>query len=342
MLRLLALTLLIAGCTTQAQTPEPVETRTVPVRTAQVTEGQTVAPIRSSGRLASKAEVTLSFKIGGIVAALLVEEGDRVQKGQLLARLDLAEIDAQVRQAEAGLTKAERDMQRMDALLRDSVVTLEQWQNTGTARDVAQAAVDVARFNKAYAEIRAPASGRILKREVEQNELVGAGLPIVTLGSDADGWVVRVGLADRDIVKLKRGDRATLHFDAYDGQPFAGVVTEIADAADAMTGTFEVEVAVREQTARLKSGFIARVDLFPSDGSTTPFIPLAALAEADGTEATVFTPDAANTTAERHRITVGRIVGDHVAVRSGLTTGQSVITDGNANLADGTLIEVIE
>jgi len=342
MLRLLALTLILAGCTTQAKTPDPLEARTVPVRTAEVIEGSATEPIRSSGRLASKAEVDLSFKIGGIVASLLVDEGDRVQKGQLLARLDLSEIDAQVRQAEAGLTKAERDMKRMDALLLDSVVTLEQWENTGTALDVAQSAVDVARFNRAYAKIRAPASGRILTRTVEQNELVSPGQSIVTLGSDADGWVVRVGLADRDIVKLQRGDRATLYFDAYDGQPFEGVVTEIADAADAMTGTFEVEVAVRERTARLKSGFIARVDVFPSDATAYPLIPLAALAEADGTEATVFLPNPDGVLAERHRITVGRIVGEHVAVRQGLAPGQAVITDGTAYLTDGAPIQVVE
>ena len=120
-------------------------------------------PVRTSGRLSTKAEVRLSFKIGGIVEGIYAEEGQRVRRGATLARLNLAEIDAQVLQATSALDKAKRDLGRVEGLYKDSVATLEQYQDAQTGLDIAEANVRIANFNRKHAEIVAPAGGRILK-----------------------------------------------------------------------------------------------------------------------------------------------------------------------------------
>ena len=329
---------LLAGCRSNAQeAPVPAP---VPVRTASVHHETRALPIRTSGRLAPKAETRLSFKTSGLIDRFFVDEGDRVRAGRLLARLDLSEIDAQVRQARSAFEKAERDAARMEALFRDSVATLEQLQNTRTARDVAASTLEIARFNRRHSEIRAATEGRVLRRLAESGELVTPGKTVLIVGGVRD-WVVRVGLADRDVVRLRLGDRAAFRFDAFPDRVFTGRVSEIAEAADPTTGTFEVEVTVDDPERRLKSGFIAHVDLYPSSGETFALIPVEALVEADGEEGRVFAFDDATNRARSRSVRIARLLGDTLAVRTGLERVAAVITEGAAYLDDGDLVRVI-
>ena len=299
-------------------------------------------PIRTSGRLSSKAEVRLSFKIGGIIERLYVDEGRSVRKGGVLARLNLAEIDAQVVQATSALEKAQRDLNRVEGLFKDSVATLEQFQDAQTGVDIAEANVRIAEFNRKHAEIKAPSSGRILRRMAEQDELVNPGQPVFVFGSSQTGWVARVGLADRDIVKLALGDSAKLVFDAYPEQVFNGWVTEVADAADPMSSTFEVEVAIEDPGNLLKSGFIARVDLFPSSGDSYFYIPVEALVEGNDREGIVYVYDEENHEAKKVAIQIGRLLDSEIAVAGGLEDYQQVITDGATFLKGDGPVQVME
>ena len=125
---LLLLTILILAACSESPTPaasthDPSRT---PVRTAPVEQVSTTPAIQVTGLIASSNEARPSFKTGGVIRRLLVDEGDRVQQGQLLATLDLTEIGAQVGQAREGLNKAERDLQRAQRLLQDSVAKLEE------------------------------------------------------------------------------------------------------------------------------------------------------------------------------------------------------------------------
>ena len=203
------------------------------VKLQELNATQEPIPLYASGVLTSKASMMLSFKIGGIVEKLYVEEGQTVTKGQLLATLNLVEINAQVTQSQHAVDKAQRDLKRAQNLYQDTVVTLEQVENSETAFEVAQAGLRIARFNQNYARIVAPASGKILKRFVENHELVNPGSPILSLaGTGKNAFVIRIGVADRDIVKLQANDSAQVQFDAYPGEVFSAIVTELAEAAD--------------------------------------------------------------------------------------------------------------
>lgn len=335
-------TILWVGCQTQAQTAS--EINTIAVKTADVVQEARVLPISTSGRLTSKAEVSLSFKTPGFIETIFVDEGARVQQGQLLAKLDLAEINAQVQQAEAGFAKAQRDLDRVEALYRDSVATLEQFQDAETALEIATSALEIASFNQTHSEIRAPANGRILRRMAEDNELVNPGQPILTLGSSKEGWVVRVGLSDRDVVKLRLNDTANLHFDAYPSSVFSGNITEVAEAADPMTGTFEVEITITDPAHVLKSGFIARVDLMPSEQEPFYLIPIEAVTEGNGKDAIIYAAERTGDayTARRYPVRIAHILNDEVAIQTGLENIASVVTEGAPYLADGSPIRIVE
>ena len=339
-LSILLLSFGIAGCARgRAAAPDAREKTLVAVRVGRVAFELVTRPVTATGTLGPKEEVPLSFKVGGVIAKLRVDEGQSVRAGDTLALLDLSEIDAAVVRARSAADKAERDLTRAQRLYGDSVATLEQAQNAATGRDVARAELETATFNRRYAIIVAPASGVILKRSAEPGELVQAGIPILKLGSHARGAVVRAGLADRDVVRVRLGDRAMVQFDAFPDRTFEGTVTELAGASDPMTGTYDVEVAV-PSASRLASGLVGRVEIRPAATHPVALIPIESLLEADGSHATVFAVSADGRRAERRSVTIAFLTGDRVAVTSGLEGVTTVVTDGAAYLDDGATLRI--
>jgi multidrug efflux system membrane fusion protein len=332
--------LLLLGCG-----PEEAgdgEARGIPVRTVNVFREEVSIPVHTSGKLALSAEARLSFKIGGIVGRIPVDEGEAVASGGLIAELKGDEINAQVAQARSGFEKAGRALERARRLYRDSVATLEQLQDAETGYEVAKAGLEIAEFNRTYSSIYAPSDGKVLKIFVEPNELVGPGMPVVLFGSSGKVWKVRAGVADRDVIRLSLGDSADVAFDAYPDRGFAARVVEIGEAADPLSGVYEVELALDDGGAKLVSGFVARVDIHPSMCEPMAVIPIEALVEADAEEGYVYVPDQTGRAAEKMAVTLGCILGDKVAVRSGLDDTDRVITDGAAYLTDRSAIRIVD
>ena len=155
---------LLAAC---GKTKAPKEEKTlgvVSVEMAKVSKEILSRPITASGLISSLDEARLSFKVGGVIEQIFVKEGQNVASGQLLATLNQTEIAAQVSQAKEGVQKSERDVKRIGNLYRDSVATFEQFQNVNTALAVAKENLQIAQFNQQYAQIKAPMSGKILKK----------------------------------------------------------------------------------------------------------------------------------------------------------------------------------
>jgi len=323
------------GGAQEVPAPEPV-----PVRVAPVTQETVTPSIAATGTLGPKEEIALSFKVGGIVESVAVDAGRSVAAGAVLARLDLREIDAAVTRARSAAEKAERDLARARRLYADSVVTLVQLQDAETGAEVARADLAAAQFNRRYAVITAPSSGVILRRSTEPGELVSPGTTVLVLGSRSRGSVVRAGLADRDVVRVRRGDSASVRFDAWPDREWKGRVTEIAAAADPGTGTYQVEVALGD-VAGLSAGMVGRVEIAPSSGVRASVIPIEALLEADGDEATVYALAGDGRRAERRRVTVAWLVGDRVAVTNGLEGVSAVLTAGAAYVENGGLVQVV-
>jgi RND family efflux transporter MFP subunit len=300
---------------------------------------------RAVGTLAPRDEVRLSFKVGGVVERVMVDAGDTVRQGQLLAELKQAEVAAVVAQATEAADKARRDLERGRRLRADEVATEEQVENLTTAYNVALADLRTARFNAQYARIEAPADGIVFERLVEGGELVQAGQPVVVIGATGAGWVVRIGVADRDAVRIEQGARAELTFDAYPGRVFEGQVTRVGAAADRYTGTFEVEIAVTPNGVRFARGLVAKVALpladLPDVAADATVVPVTALVEADGPKATVFVVDRARQVALRKEVTLGPILGEQVVVTTGLDVGDAVVTDGAAWLTDGRAVREV-
>ena len=134
-----------------------------------------MASLKTNGVVAARDEMRLSFKTGGIIRRITVQEGQSVKQGQLLAELELTEINAQFQQAKQVADKAARDLERGERLHADQVISLEALQNLRTQAAVTAAARDAARFNLSQSTIVAPRDGVILRQLAEERELVPPG-----------------------------------------------------------------------------------------------------------------------------------------------------------------------
>lgn len=343
-----ALLLLLAGCGGAEAAPPHADwqPQTVVVRLVPVSDTTIVQPVTGTGVLGAKEEVPLGFKIGGVINRMLVDEGEVVAAGQMLATLELPEVAGQVAKAAAGLGQAERDVARARQLYADSVIPQNAYEGATTALEVARANLEIARFNQRYAAIRAPAAGTILRRTAEPGQQIAGGVPVLVLASAGAGQVMRVGLADRDVARVAIGDRAQVRFESA-GAPVGGRVTRIAAQATPGTGAWAVEIRLEGRVSAggggIASGLIGAVEIAPGRAAPVRLIPLAAVLEGDADTAVVYTivRGPGGSVARRHRVVLGFLTGDQAAVRSGLDGADAVVTEGAAYLQEGVPVRVM-
>src|SRR5262245_13448230 len=220
---LLGVAVLLAAC--GAPSAETAA-RPTPVRVQPATTGPATPLIATNGTVATKDEMRLSFKAGGIIKSIRVHEGDQLKKGDTLAEIELTEVNAAVEQAKQMADKAQRDLDRGERLFSDQVISLEQLQDLRTQASVSRAQLRSAEFNRGYSVITAPHDGVVLRKLAEEREVVPAGTPILIVGARERGYVVKAALSDREVVQLKLGDPAEIRMDAYPGQTIAGTISE--------------------------------------------------------------------------------------------------------------------
>lgn len=331
MLPALLVAALLPGCREPSR--EAPATRPVPVELVAPRPVELAAPVRAVGRLESSEETRLAFTSPGVVGKLLVDIGDRVEPGQLLAQLELTGLEAALTRASEELAKAERDHARAEGLQRQQLISREALDNARTARDLAAASLEAARFERRFAEIHATASGRVLARHVEPREVVAAGEPVLSVSSAQRGWLLRVAVSDREAVRLEPGAAAELRFDAFPGKRFGAVVTRVAAQADPATATFAVELGLAEPYPTLLSGLIGEARIRTRSEGKALLVPAAALVGAGEGQARLYV--AQDGRATLRTVSIGRLRNDGVLVLDGITAADRVIVGGASRVDDG-------
>ncbi len=328
----------LAACRPAGQ-PTPKEVTRAGV--AVVTVGPSQAPVNTNGVITTREELKLSFKVAGIVQNVAVKEGQAVRAGQQLAILELTEVDSQVEQARQLADKAERDQLRGAKLRADGLISEQDLETLQTQAAVSQATLRSAEFNQKFSTILAPRDGVVLRKLVEDREFVQPGQPILVIGPREGGYILRAGLSDRDIVRLRLGDPATVTADAFPGRTFQGRISVLPGAADPASGLFQIEVELEPAPVQFVSGLSARLrlDPVPAGSSTLPYAPIAAVIEADGDRAAVFVLE--DGLARRRAVRIAFIAPAAVAIAEGLKVGETVVTDGALYLEDGEKIQAV-
>lgn len=337
-----AITCLVMHACSSAESSSPLPTAhaPIPVTLLPLHQEKVQEPIIASGQFTTDDETILSFKTGGIIQQVLVNEGDFVRKGQLLARLDLTEVNAQLSQAELAFEKAARDFERTRNLYHDSVATLEQFQDARTARSLAEQQLTTARFNQGFSEIRAVADGYVLKKYVNAGQLVSPGTEILrTNGAGQSLWTFRAAVSDKEWSRVKAGDSAMIVTDAAAGKSIPARIARKSEGADLLTGAFGLELKVEEKgDQQLASGLFGTATIIPSSTSTLWSIPHEALLDGNGNKGWVFITENRKT-AHKVPVTIASVGRDRVYISNGLEGARFLITEGSAYLSDSSSIQ---
>lgn len=344
MINIKSILVLSVAAITFAACSKSEETRlaeqSIKVETELVNERDVVEPVHSVGKVYAKEEVKLAFKTGGIIKEILVDEGQHVRKGQVLAILNLSEIEARVNQSQLSHEKAQRDYQRAYELYQDSVVTLEQLQNAQTQLEIVRSEMEIAQFNLKYSQIVAPSEGKVLKRLSGENEMISPGYPVFMFGSMANDWVVRANISESQIFRIQENDKAIIKLDAYPDKSISGVVSEIGNLADPYTGTYEIEISMHTPGLRMASGLFARFDISPQITNSYDVIPVDALVEANEKEGFVYKVTSSQSVV-REKVSIKNVKNNQLYVHSGLVQGDAVVTKGASYINSNSQIEIV-
>jgi len=369
--------LVAAGLAWYAARPAPLAVQVAVARDA----GQGPGPVLdASGYVTARRQATVSAKITGKVTEVLIEEGQRVTEGDVLARLDDTETKAQLSLAQAQLTaarsqlaevrallvQAERDYNRQQELLRRELVAEQSMDAARAQRDmvrarlgnleeqvrVAQESVAVARVQVDNTEIRAPFSGVVVAKSAQPGEMIspisaGGGFTRTGIGTivDMDSLEIQVDVNESFINRVAPGQPVEAVLNAYPDWRIPGEVIAIIPSADRNKATVKVRVALRQKDRRILPDMGVRVSFLsaPSAARTPP-------AGAAG----VLVPAAAvrvegkagvvfvfaDDKVQRRSVTLGQSVGADRQVLSGLSAGERVVLSPPASLGDGTAVKL--
>jgi RND family efflux transporter MFP subunit len=340
----------IAGCGEKAaeetaQVVRPVKTATVQgFRPGEFTFPATV----DAGR-----KLVVSFRIPGRIVELPVRKGQAVGEGALIAKLDPADYEIAVQEAQATFQKTEADYERYRTLYEKNAVPLADLDQRRAQRDVAKARLDEARKNLGYTILRAPFAGMIGNRYVENFMDVSAQQEIVDL-NDTTTVDVRIDASETIVAPLKQyGDRLELRtiaeFDAAPGKQYPLELKEIAARADPNTQTFQIVFTMPQpDDITLLPGMTGRVRINADlkagvNLDVTSTVPSIAVETQPTGECFVWVVDPETMTVRRRPVKVGKLRGtDDIVVLEGLAAGERVVTAGLAQLSDGMAVRYWE
>ena len=350
--------LLLGLCACEPEEPEqapvirPVRSMTVRSLTAERVR-------KFSGSVRAGLESRLSFRVAGTVQQLPVAVGQRVEKGQTIAKLDSKDYQLRVQEAEAALTQtraqernASANYERVRALYEnrnasrnDLDAARAAFESTRASVDSVEKRLELAKRQLTYTTLRAPVDGAISSVKVEVNENVGAGqvIAVVASGSRPE---VEVGIPESLIVKVREGDRAVVTLEALPGRELEATVTEVGVSSTGTATTFPVTVKLDDQTREIRPGMAAEVAIrFESDETGARIVVPPVSVGEDRTGRFVFVLDEASEgiwTARRRPVTVGELSSAGIEIIDGLEVGARIVTAGVSRIRDGQTVRLLE
>jgi membrane fusion protein (multidrug efflux system) len=338
----------LSGCDAGASSSEPVESTEVeaalPVETTEVRPGDVAATYEATATLEPERQAQVVAKQAGILIELLVEEGEYVEQGQLLARLEQDQYALQLQQIEASLRQLENELRRADELHQRRLISADQYERIQASAEGQRAAHALARLDLANTEIRAPIAGVVSTRMVKLGNLITQHQPLFVIADFDSLWAV-MHVPERQLDMLQPGQAARLQADAFPGSVFEGEVLRISPVIDAETGTLAVTTRFSGADGRLRPGVFGRIQVVHDQRRGVPLIPEEAILNEDGRQAVfVLVGDAGadgTRRVERRAIRTGYHEASRVEVVEGLDEGDTVVTAGKNSLRDGARVKVI-
>jgi membrane fusion protein, multidrug efflux system len=309
----------------------------VPVQVANVSRGPIAARLAFNSTLETESTVDLFPQITGQVQELLVEEGDFVNAGDPLIRIDEREWQVDADEARVNLERETAEFARSKSLFERNLINQQEYENATFQLQQMRLRLDRAEIQLDHATVRAPFDGVVSEREVQIGARVSPNTKLFSLISLRD-MVARVFVPGRYLPDVRAGQLATVTSEFLPGREFEAWVKRIRPFIDPQSGTFKVTVGVKNPDNDIVPGLFVRASIITEERASALLVPKRAVVY-DGGDQFIFTLD--DGMAKRIRLDAGFETADTIEVRSGLDEGDPVIVLGQSGLKDEAPVKVV-
>ena len=338
----------LAGCS-----QEKAEVKDVirPVKVVEIVQAHDTRTLSYSGSVRARTESALAFRVNGKITERLVDIGQHVAPGDVLARVDASDYDLSVKSAQAALDAAERQVETVEfarkraeqlfaknfapkSQLEQATLTYDQAVAT---RDSARSSLDQAKNQVGYTDLKADRDGIVTAVNADVGQVVGSGTPVVTVAVDGEKEVL-IAVPEMEIAEFKPGKVVKAGFWSDDALALDGKVREVAGSADPQSRTFAVRVSLPNDP-RVLLGMTANIEASAANERQLVSIPLSALAEQDS-QSIVWTVDRGADTVHARPVKVAKFAADGVRVAEGLKPGDVVVAAGTKFMTENLKVKL--
>lgn len=313
------------------------ESPPIPVETSLPVRGDVVAVYSGTAPIEAFAEADVIAKVAGEVRQVLVEEGDDVKEGQILARLDGDRLRLELNESQARLRKLQRDFDRNRNLKEKGLISAGDFEKIQYELEALQASYNLASLELDYTQIRAPISGVVSERFVKLGNTISVGEPVFRVTS-IEPLVAYLYVPEREYRKISPGQPVRIDIDALGGEQVPTAVTRVSPSIDAETGTFKVTIEILDPERRIKPGMFARINIVYDKHENVLQVPRSAIVDEMSTTSVFVVEDNA---AIRRPVQTGYAANGLIEIISGLDDKDHVITVGQVGLKRDAKVTVI-
>jgi RND family efflux transporter MFP subunit len=330
--------MLLVACNHKQETKtENDENRIVKIKAETVRVTKDIPDLHYSGTIEPKQTIPLTFESVGRVSNVFVQEGDIVKKGQILATINKDDNESLNKATEAKYRQAKDAYDRLKSVYEQGSLAEIKWVEIETTLKEAESQMQLAQSGVAKCTLRAPSNGMIGKREVEPGEYsLSLKTPIELVKIET--ILVKVSVAENEICKIKKGQKAKFSISALNGKTFNGTVSNVGIVADFISRTYEVKILAKNPNYEIKPGMVCDVYLYTEPGIDFLLVSKNAVSKDSEGRNYVFVLSPDGKRVKIQNVTLGNYHDNGIEVIAGLNPGQSVVVEGKEKLSDNSLI----
>ncbi len=329
--------ILVAGCNVKKNNQIPVS-KPFPVKVIAVFDINNKSSYQYIGTVEESQSIPMSFLTTGTVEKVYADEGQAVQKGQILASLDVYSYKNALEIATAKEKQAQDAYNRLSEVYKNGSLPEIKMIEIETALQQAQSMASIARKNLNDCNLVSPAHGIIGKRMIEPGANVAPGVAVISL-VNIDKVYIKIPVPEYEINRIKSGQKAVVKVGALNDAEFEGIIERMGVIANPFSHTYEVKIAVRNSNYAMRPGMVCHVTLENNVSSRAIQIPQQAVQNDPEGKRFVFVVDTINNKALRRDVITGSLISmGQIEIKDGLNPGEKVITEGYQKISNNSSV----
>ena len=314
--------------------------RSMPVETVTIETGNFDDYIRLSGTVEALEDAIISSESSGRILSIR-DRGERVGRGDVLARLDDRMIRSQYDAAKTGFDLADDTFNRLEALYADSIISTQDFRSARAQRDQAKAQLELTEKQLRDSRIEAPFAGRVEDRLVRNGELVNPGVPVLRL-VNSEKVKILTGIPERYSGEISEGSDVIIHFSSLGLEPRESRITYAGNVIDPDTRTFTVEIELENSDERIKPDMVVDLQVKRTTLEDVIVIPRTAIIrDEEGTSVFKSNSENGRKIAELVSVRTGSTSGSLIQILDGLQQGDEIVVAGMRTLSIGDALNVL-